>query len=179
MSLCKLSPSIEDSAFSLHFVSVTFCMKIVCHIPLMSSMWNCAYIFLRLWQQGSSSSQTVWTPVLGETQAPPASPRASLGFQYAFDSWITCSFCHSFTRLCQGPFCHHLSSLHALVAASKCRVLAWYGIVDCCILWLLNVLGSWAAWSGSLMGANHTAGGSREATGKRKTDRSLHCITKH
>lgn len=59
-------------------------------------------------------------------------------------------------------------------------VLAWYGIVDCCILWLLNVLGSWAAWRGSLMGANHTAGGSRAAR-DRKTEKwygALHCMYK-
>lgn len=34
------------------------------------------------------------------------------------------------------------------------RVSAWCELADCSALWLLNVLGSWAAWSGCLMGAN-------------------------
>lgn len=87
------------------------------------------------------------------------------------------------------PFTHQTTSRITLspfeFSACPCcslqrRVLAWYGIIDCYILWLLNVLGSWAAWSGSLMGANHTAGGSRAATGKRKSDMELcAAYTKH
>lgn len=38
------------------------------------------------------------------------------------------------------------------------RVLAGCKFVDCGALWLVNVLGSWAAWSGFLMGTNQSRG---------------------
>lgn len=56
------------------------------------------------------------------------------------------------------------------------RILVWSRTVDCCILWLLNALGSWAAWIGCLMGANHIAEGGKAGTGTWRRYGALHCL---
>lgn len=56
------------------------------------------------------------------------------------------------------------------------RVLVWSRTVDCCILWLLNVLGSWAAWIDCLMGVNHMTLGGKAETGTWRRYGAVHCL---
>lgn len=63
-----------------------------------------------------------------------------------------------------------------LCCSLQMRALVWSRTVDCCILWLLNVLGSWAAWIGCLRGANHKAEGGKAGTGTWRRYGALHCL---
>lgn len=98
-----------------------------------------------------TSRQTVWTSVLTEDAAPSPPQALSLSLWHInppqrFHSPRAVSSSSN-------PLFHRGSH-----QTGAWRVLAGCKFVDCGALWLVNVLGSWAAWSGFLMGTNQSRG---------------------
>lgn len=174
-SLFALSTSIEDSASSLLFVSAISCMKSVCHSALITTD-KC----------GLNCSPAVGVSLIIQPNCLDPSPGGDPGSTYVLSgvSWTEVGIWH-LSHLELPQVTHQTVSSTTLspfeFSARPCcslqmRVLVWSRTVDCCILWLLNVLGSWAAWIGCLMGANQIAEGGKAGTGTWRRYGALRCL---